>query len=163
MPRSDLAFATRHRSAHVGPCLATERLLVGPGEWQYGPGVADTRMVVASYWSSAEARDWRAFGDLLADDVIYEAPQSRERVRGREAYVRFNVEGFPSDWHLAVERLVVDGRQAVTWIRFEDGGKDETGLCFFTLNEDGKIARIADFWPEPYEPPANRADLAERY
>ena len=33
--------------------------------------------VVAAYWAAAEARDWAAFGDLIAEDVVYEAPQTR--------------------------------------------------------------------------------------
>lgn len=37
------------------------------------------------------------------------------------------------------------------------------GLCFFELDEDGLISRITDFWPEPYELPASRAHLVERY
>ena len=32
-----------------------------------------------------------------------------------------------------------------------------------THADDGKIALITDFWPEPYELPASRADLVERY
>jgi hypothetical protein len=37
---------------------------------------------------------------LLAEEVVYEGPQTRERVRRRANNVRFNVEGFPGDWHL---------------------------------------------------------------
>ena len=37
------------------------------------------------------------------------------------------------------------------------------GLCFFDLADDGKIAAITDFWPDPYELPASRAHLVERY
>jgi hypothetical protein len=33
----------------------------------------------------------------------------------------------------------------------------------FDLADDGKIAQITDFWPEPYELPASRAHLVERY
>jgi ketosteroid isomerase-like protein len=47
--------------------------------------MADAHEVVAAYWAAAEARDWAAFGALLADDVTYQAPQTREQVRGREA------------------------------------------------------------------------------
>ncbi|MGI9093903.1 MAG: nuclear transport factor 2 family protein [Mycobacteriales bacterium] len=60
---------------------------------------------VAAYWAAGEARDWQRFGDLLSEQVVYEAPQSRERVRGRESSVRFNAEGFPGDWHLRVTRV----------------------------------------------------------
>ena len=55
----------------------------------------DAHEIVAAYWAAAEARDWARFGGLVAEDVVYEARQTRERVRGREAYVRFNSEGFP--------------------------------------------------------------------
>ena len=119
--------------------------------------------VVADYWAAAEARDWAAFGALLADGVVYEAPQSRERVSGREDYIRFNAEGFPGGWHLAVQRIVSQGQTAVSMIQFTEEGTTQTGLCFFDLDEDGRIARITDFWPDPYEPPAGRAHLAGRY
>lgn len=118
--------------------------------------------VAHAYWAAAEARDWTAFGALLAEDVVYELPQSRERVRGRAAYVRFNAE-YPGDWHLRVERAVGSGSQAATWIAFEAGGETQTGLCFFELDEHGLIARITDFWPEPFVPPPGREHLTERY
>ena len=94
------------------------------------PAITKAHEVVAAYWAAAEARDWKAFGALLADDVIYRGPQAREQVRGRDPYIRFNVEGFPHDWH---------------------------------LTDDGKIAAITDYRPDPYELPASRAHLVERY
>ena len=94
------------------------------------PAITNAHEVVAAYWAAAEARDWKAFGALLADDVIYRGPQAREQVRGRDPYIRFNVEGFPHDWH---------------------------------LTDDGKIAAITDYRPDPYELPASRAHLVERY
>jgi predicted component of type VI protein secretion system len=39
----------------------------------------------------------------------------------------------------------------------------QPGLCFFDLADDGKIALITDFWPGPYDLPASRAPLVERY
>lgn len=120
--------------------------------------------VIASYWAAAEARDWNAFGALLADNVRYRGPQTREQVRGRDAYIRFNVEGFPDEWHLAVQRIVGEGRHAASWIEFtgQEGGT-QPGLCFFELGDDGRITHITDFWPDPYELPGSRAHLVERY
>ena len=37
------------------------------------------------------------------------------------------------------------------------------GISFFAGDEHGWIAAITDFWPEPYEPPAGREYLVERY
>ncbi len=124
----------------------------------------DAHEVVSAYWAAANERDWVAFGDLLSVDVVYEGPQTRERVRGRANYVRFNVGGFPGDWHLAVIRIVGEGLRAASWTEFTNAdGSVQPGLCFFDLQEDGTIAHITDFWPDPYELPAQRAHLVERY
>ncbi len=119
--------------------------------------------VVAAYWAAAEARDWDAFGALCAEDVVYRGPQTKEQVRGREAYIRFNAEGFVYEWHLAVERIVGEDRHAASWVVFTTAEDTMVGLCFFDLDEDGLISRITDYWPEPYELPASRAHLVERY
>jgi hypothetical protein len=119
--------------------------------------------VVAAYWATAEARDWEAFGALCAEDVLYRGPQTREQVRGREAYIRFNAEGFAYDWHVTVERIVGEGRHAASWTEFTTAESTLTGLCFFDLDEDGLITAITDYWPEPYELPASCAHLVERY
>src|SRR5579871_470779 len=74
---------------------------------------------VAAYWAAAEARDWDAFGALLADDVLYRGPQTREQVRGRDAYLRFNVEGFAYDWHITVQRIVGEDQHAASWVEFD--------------------------------------------
>ncbi len=118
---------------------------------------------VRAYWEAAESRDWEAFGRLLADDVVYQGPQTRERVRGRDAYVRFNVEGFPGTWHLTIERIVGEADQAASWIEFTGESGAQPGLCFFRVDAAGLISEISDFWPDPYELPDSRAHLVERY
>lgn len=123
----------------------------------------DAHEVIAAYWSAAQARDWEAFAATLAPNVVYRGPQTREQVRGRDAYVRFNVEGFPGEWHLVVERIVAEGNQAASWIEFTSNGVTQPGLCFFEMDEGGLIASITDFWPDPYELPSSRAHLVERY
>jgi hypothetical protein len=124
----------------------------------------DAVEVVRAYWEAADDRRWDDFGALLADDVVYEAPQSRERVRGRGAYLRFNEEGFPGPWRLEVVKIVGGDTQAGSWIDFTNAdGTNQPGISFFELDDGGRIARIADFWPDPYEPPTQRAHLVERY
>jgi hypothetical protein len=125
--------------------------------------VTDAHHVVAAYWAAAEARDWQAFAAWLPTTSFTKRPQTRERVRGREAYVRFNVEGFPGEWHIAVKRIVAEGACAVSWIEFTGAEGPQPGLCFFELDDAGLIARITDFWPDSYELPASRAHLVERY
>jgi hypothetical protein len=113
----------------------------------------NAHLAVEAYWAAVEARDWDTFGRLLADDVVYKGPQTRERVRGRDAYVRFNVEGFPGAWHLEVPRIVGVANRAASWIELTRTERSQSGLCFFELDETGLIARIHDFWPDPLRPP----------
>jgi predicted ester cyclase len=118
--------------------------------------------VVAAYWATAQGRDWVAFGALLADDIVYDLSQTRELIRGRDKYVRFNQE-FPGDWALTIIRLVATGAHVATWTSFTVDGTEAPGLCFFDLDSAGRIAHITDFWPERYEPPTWRKHLVERY
>ncbi|MET7988670.1 MULTISPECIES: nuclear transport factor 2 family protein [unclassified Streptomyces] len=124
--------------------------------------MTDPRKAVESYWATADARDWEAFAELLTEDVVYTLPQTRERISGRERYVEFNRE-YPGDWHVRIERVMAEPGQAVTWTRFTVGLEEMHAITFFTTDARGRIATVTDFWPEPYEPPAGRDHLAERY
>src|SRR5436853_7892494 len=91
-------------------------------------GMTGAHDVVAAYWAAAEARDWDAFAALLAADVLYRGPQTREQVRGREAYIRFNVEGFSYDWHIAVQQIVGEDLHAASWITFTGREGTQSGV-----------------------------------
>lgn len=124
--------------------------------------MCDPAETIHRYWAAAERRDWDDFAATLASDVVYEVPQTRERVSGRAAYVRFN-QDYPGEWHVSVRRVVADARAGVAWTDFSVGEETMTGIHFFTFDAEGRVARVDDFWPEPYDPPAGRAHLVERF
>ena len=113
------------------------------------PGRETAARVIERYWAAMEARDWDALGALIADNIVCEWPQSRERVRGRDACIRFAAE-FPGDWHLAVEQAIGDGQTGASRIRFTTGDAVETGITFFGFDDQGSVSSILEFWPEPY-------------
>ncbi|TGZ12052.1 nuclear transport factor 2 family protein [Streptomyces rhizosphaericola] len=117
-----------------------------------------------AYWATADARDWEAFAATLADDVVYELPQTRERIRGKDRYLRFNQE-YPGDWHVRIERIAADaeGHQAAARTEFTVGPEELHAIHFFTFDDRGLITGVTDFWPEAYEPPAGREHLVERF
>lgn len=123
--------------------------------------MTETAETIRRYWDCADRRDWQGFAATLADDVVYEVPQTRERVTGRDAYLRFNQE-YPGDWRVAVRRVVADATGGVAWTDFTVGDDTATGIHFFTMDGDGLVTHIDDFWPEPYDPPAGRDHLVER-
>jgi ketosteroid isomerase-like protein len=123
---------------------------------------ATTRQLVLAYVDVLERRDWPGLTALLAEDVVYEMPQTRERIRGRPAFVQFNME-YPGDWHLRVRRVVADGRLAALWLDVRVGAEEQDACVWVEVGEHGLIGRITDFWPEPYDPPAGREHLVERW
>lgn len=125
---------------------------------------ADPRATVERYWTAADLRDWDAFAATLADEVLYDLPQTRERIRGKERYLSFNRQ-YPGDWRVSVERIVADrdGQQVAVRTLFSAGDQELPAIHFFTFDAQGLISEITDFWPEPYEPPAGREHLVERY
>ena len=117
---------------------------------------------VKRFIETLEARDWEAWASLLHPDVVYEIPQSRERIKGRDRYLQFNQE-YPGDWHLSLKVSIADDLNGVAWFGWEvDGSDSAEGIAFFTLS-DGLITSITDFWPEPYDPPPGREHLVERW
>jgi hypothetical protein len=78
--------------------------------------------------------------------------------------VRFNREGFPGEWHIQIVKIVGGDRAAASWIGLTDAdGVTQPGVSFFEMDGRNLIVRITDFWPEPYQLPASRAHLVERY
>lgn len=122
--------------------------------------MSNPRDTALAYWRAAQARDWDAFGALLTDDVVYDLPQTGERISGRERYVQFNRE-YPGQWSVAVERAIGEGDQAATWCRFSVDGEEQPALTFFEFEPGGRIARVTDFWPEPYAAPPGREHLMD--
>ena len=127
------------------------------------PGMTKAHEVVAAYWAAVDHVVGEQGTERRPVPGLRRGPQTRERVRGREAYIRFNREGFDYDWHVTVLRIVGEDQHAASWTDFAGREGTQPGLCFFDLDDDGRIAMINDFWPDPYELPASRAHLVERY
>jgi hypothetical protein len=123
-------------------------------------GLAPTELV-RTFMSSMEARDWPGLASVLHPDVIYELPQSRERIRGRDRYLQFNQE-FPGDWHLEPRIVLADEQHGSVLFDWRVGDESSQGIVFFE-HASGVITKITDFWPEPYEPPTGREHLVERW
>ena len=121
-----------------------------------------TADVVRRFVETLEARDWDAWSALLHPDVVYEIPQSHERIRGRERYLEFNRD-FPGGWHLRPKRVIADDTHGVCWFAWTvDGSAEDDAMAFFTVT-DGLVTEVVDFWPEPYDPPPGREHLVERW
>jgi ketosteroid isomerase-like protein len=116
--------------------------------------------LIVRYFDSLNARDWAGFSALLDEHVVYEMPQTRERVRGREAYVDFNVT-YPAAWKLEPVRIIADESRGSSEFKCFVENEVLVAIAFFEFNGE-KIVRITDYWPEAYEPPARASRFVER-
>ena len=98
---------------------------------------------------------------MLADDFTLEWPQSNERIRGAKRFVQMNVE-YPAhgSWRFTIHRLFGDAVDVVSDVSIGDGVQSARALSFFRVR-DGRIARLVEFWPEPYAAPEHRRHLVE--
>jgi ketosteroid isomerase-like protein len=116
----------------------------------------------ARFIDSLERRQWDVWSALLDPDVVYEIPQTRERIRGRDRYLQFNQE-YPGEWHLVPKVIVADDHHGAVWFEWTVGDDERADAMAFFEFADGLITTITDFWPEPYDPPTGREHLTERY
>ena len=118
--------------------------------------------VVHQFWRLMATNDFRRVADVLASDFVLEWPQSKERIRGAERFVRMNSE-YPAHgpWRFEINRLVGGLSEAVSDVSVTDGVQAARAITFFNV-AGGKISRIVEFWPDPFDAPANRAHLVER-
>jgi ketosteroid isomerase-like protein len=128
--------------------------------------MTDTAEVARRFLDTLESRAWADWEALMSEAVVYELPQTRERIHGRAAYRTFN-ETYPGEWHLSPKVVIGDDHRAVVWFGWtlQEEGNDEGGdaQAFFEFDEAGLIVKVTDFWPEPYDPPARSDGLLQRW
>ena len=117
---------------------------------------------VREFWRLMAGTDFDAVDAVLAEDFVLEWPQSGERIRGAARFARMNSE-YPAHgrWVFTIHRVVAGEGEAVSDVGVTDGVRIGRAISFFTVRE-GKVSRLVEFWPEPFEAPANRRHLVER-
>jgi hypothetical protein len=110
--------------------------------------------------SGAATRLERILGVGLAEDAVRQWPQSGELIRGRARIAEV-------ESHFVGLRLGVGRRHAlgdtvvVEWSTDYGDGRVYRNVSIAELR-DGKVARVTDYWGEPFTPPAWRRPLAEQ-
>lgn len=125
--------------------------------------------LVEKFKAAMASGSMEALGRLLAesatDDFVQEWPQSGERVVGREAVIKLNssYEGATGISPKMALRRVLDGGDIAVVEGTIDYG-DGIPVSFVSVVElrDGKIAKSTEYFANPFEAPAWRANLVER-
>lgn len=125
------------------------------------PNPSPAHALATRFWASANAADWDAFAALLSPALVYEVPQTRERVCGRADMVEF-FRTWPGEWQVELLQVIADERSVVTVFDFVTPTERMRGITFFAV-EAGLITKLTDYWPEDYEPPARATAVVQRY
>jgi len=117
--------------------------------------------VAHEFWRLMATNDFHSVVAVLARDFTLEWPQTSERIRGAEHFVRMNQEYLAhGPWRFTINRLVGCESEAVSDVTVTDGVRSDRAITFFTVAH-GKVTRLVEFWPEPSSPAPNRAHLTE--
>jgi ketosteroid isomerase-like protein len=122
----------------------------------------ENKQVIEGFWAAMQTNDFKAVGEFLHDDYVLEWPQSEERIRGRSNFVAIN-ENYPAHgrWEFSVHHIIAEGDQVVSDVGVTDGVVIGRALTFSRV-QDGKIIHQTEFWPDPFEPLAWRAEWVEK-
>jgi len=120
----------------------------------------DIRAALDHHWAASDANDFDAEHAIYRDDAILEYPQSGERIRGR-AQIQLSRTAQPNSKRFDVRRIVGAGDVWITeYVLTYDGRPSYTVSIMEFV--DGKVARETQYFGDPFEPGASRAQWVER-
>lgn len=124
--------------------------------------IDETARVIREYWRLMATNDFHAVTAVLSGDFVLDWPQSSERIRGATNFALLNA-AYPAHgpWSFTINRIVAGEGEATSDVDVTDGVVRARAITFFTVT-NGRIAKMVEFWPEPYEPPFDRAKFVER-
>jgi hypothetical protein len=119
--------------------------------------------VVEELWRLFDERDWERASHLLAEDVVFEWPHSRETIRGRGNVIELN-RIYPGWTSLRVDRLVAEGDRVASLVRVEADEGPVWAASFFEVR-DGLVRRCFELWVDEavQDTPEWRQHLVERW
>lgn len=125
--------------------------------------------VIERLREAAESNDLSQLAAVLDDaaaaDFVQEWPQSGERIVGLEAYrkINQNYEGATGNSpKMAVRSIVGGGDVFVTEGTIDYGDGVPVSYVGIAQFRDGKVAKLTEYFANPFEAPAWRADMVER-
>lgn len=130
---------------------------------------SDNKAAVEKFKKALESGDLAALGriqdELASDDFIEEWPQSGERIRGKAAARKINEKyagATGTSPKMSSARVKGEGDLYVLEGTIDYG--DGTPVSYVGIAEfkDGKVAKITEYFANPFEAPAWRADYVER-
>ncbi len=116
-----------------------------------------SRELILAFWKAMATNDFHHASRWLDPAFEYYMPQTREYLRGPEAFAALTT-AYPAagKWRFAVRSVVADGHEAVSDVEVTDGTVTARAVTFHSV-ENNLIRRQVEYWPDPYAPPQWRS------
>jgi hypothetical protein len=120
----------------------------------------DIRAALDRHWAASAAGDIEAEHEIYHDDAIIDYPQSGERIYGRR-----NIQAlrghYPARQEFFIRRVLGVGDLWITEYIITYDGKPIYTVSIMELR-DGKVAHETQYFADPFQPPAWRAQWVGR-
>jgi hypothetical protein len=119
------------------------------------------RMAIDRHWAASAAGDQIVEHEIYHDDAVCAYPQSGEVIHGRHNLqaLRSHHPGKPSGF--AIRRIVGDGNLWITEYAINYQAKSVYTVSIMEFR-DGKVSRETQYFADPFDAPAWRAQWVER-
>jgi hypothetical protein len=117
------------------------------------------RAALDRHWAASDANDFEAEHEIYHDDAVLEYPQSGERIRGRRN-IQASRLAQPSKKRFMVRRVLGAADLWVTELVITYDSLPSYSVSIMELR-DGKVARETQYFGDPFEPGASRAQWVE--
>ncbi len=119
------------------------------------------RAALERHWAASAAGDQDAEHEIYHEAAILEYPQSGERIRGRRNVQAQRSQHPARPSGFVVRRIVGGGDLWVTELVIGYDGRPFNTVSIMEF-QAGKVVRETQYFAEPFEPPAWRAQWVER-
>ena len=120
----------------------------------------EIRAALDQHWAASDANEFELEHRIYHEDAVLDYPQSGERTRGRR-----NIQGQrtsqPSNKRFTVRRIVGGGDLWISELVMTYDGKPFYTVSIMEFRGD-KVARETQYFADPFEAPASRAQWVER-
>ncbi len=120
----------------------------------------EIRAALDRHWAASDANDFDAEHQIYREDAVLDYPQSGERICGRRN-IQASRAAQPNNKRFAIRRIIGTGSLWVTEYVLTYDGKPSYTVSIMEFH-DGKVAHETQYFSDPFEPGASRAEWVER-
>ena len=119
----------------------------------------EIRAALDRHWAASDANGFEAEHQIYREDAVLEYPQSGERIRGRRK-IQSSRAAQPNRKRFTVRRVIGAGDLWVTEYVLTYDGRPSYTVSIMEFR-DGKVAHETQYFADPFDAPAWRAQWVE--